>query len=264
MTARREPTTRARTVTEKLRIGWLTTGRGAGSYGGLRYVLDAIDGGLPVEIAVVFVNRDRGEYEATDALLAMADERGIPVEALSSVRFRKVRGGTRSKPGEGLPVWRQEFDAAVAERLRGYDISLGLLFGYMLITTAPLHSGFTLINDHPALPDGPTGTWQEVIEDLIRTGARESGCLMHLVTEDLDRGPVVSWCRYSIADVVASTGEADIRATAAFAEIRRRGVEREQPFLVETLRAVAEGRLAIPPEKAIDLTAEVERAVAAD
>ena len=40
-----------------LRIAWLTTGRGPGSYGALEYLLAAIDAGLPVELAVAFVNR---------------------------------------------------------------------------------------------------------------------------------------------------------------------------------------------------------------
>ncbi len=251
-------------MTEPLRIAWLTTGRGPGSYGALDYTFRAIDAGLPVEIGAVFINRERGEYEATDRLIAMVEARGIPVELLSSVRFRKERGGERSKPGEALPAWRLQFDAAVAERLQAYDVQMGVLFGYMLITTPLLHRAFTLINDHPALPDGPVGTYQQVIEELIRTGATESGCLMHLVTEDLDRGPVVSWCRYSIADVPSPGADADLEASDAFAEIRTRGVAREQPFLVETLRAVAEGRLAIPPEAPLDLTDEVERAIRPD
>ena len=49
-----------------LRVAWLTTGRGPGSFGALEYATEAISSGLPVEIAVVFVNRDRGEFEATD------------------------------------------------------------------------------------------------------------------------------------------------------------------------------------------------------
>ena len=46
-----------------MRIAWLTTGRGPGSFGAREYTLNAIDAGLPVEIAVVYLNRDRGEAE---------------------------------------------------------------------------------------------------------------------------------------------------------------------------------------------------------
>lgn len=263
-------------MTRPLRIAWITTARGPGSFGAFAYTIDAIAQGLPVEIAVVFVNRDRGEAEATDRFLDFAAGHGIPVETLSSVGFRKARGGQRSRPGEPLPAWREAFDREVAGRLARYDFALGVMFGYMLIATEPLFSRFRFINDHPALPDGPIGTYQQVICELIRTGASESGCMMNLVTADVDRGPTISYCRYPIRDganaaawdeaaALAAHGatQAELEGTALYADIRRRGVEREQPFLVETLRAIAEGRLAIPPPRPLDLTSEVERALAA-
>ncbi|MEX0784614.1 MAG: formyltransferase family protein [Dehalococcoidia bacterium] len=258
-----------------LRIAWLTTGRGPGSYGALEYVLEAIDGGLPVEVAAVFVNRDPGEVEATDRLMEMVEGRGIPLETLSSVRFRKERGGKLSRPGEPLQPWRREYDEAVAERLAAHDFDLGVMFGYMLIASPPLHTRFTFINDHPALPDGPIGTYQEVIAELMRTEARESGCMMNVVTGDVDRGPVVSYCRFPIRDAAneqlwndpETVGAANlslpaVQETPLYVDIRARGVRRERPFLVETLRAVAAGQLAVPPRQPVDLTAAVERGLA--
>jgi phosphoribosylglycinamide formyltransferase 1 len=252
----------------------MTTGRGPGSFGALEYVLGAIDDGLPADIAVVFVNRERGESEATDRLFDLVDSRTIPLETLSSVAFRKARGGKRSSPGEPLPAWRTEFDEAVVAKLEKYDFSVVVLFGYMLIATEALYGRFTLLNDHPALPDGPIGTYQRVIAELIRTDAAESGCMMNIATGDLDRGPVVSYCRYPIRDelntalwepaLVIAEDEADqkaIEATDLYADIRARGVTREQPFLAETLRAIAEGRISLPPSDSLDLTAAVDRAL---
>ena len=138
-----------------LRIAWLTTGRGPGSFGALEHTLNAIDAGLPVEVAVVYLNRDRGEAEATDRLIAMVETRGIPVEAHSSVRFRKSVGGKLGKPGEALQPWRFDYDRSAAQVLARHQFDLGVMFGYMLIATEPLFSRFTFINDHPALPDGP-------------------------------------------------------------------------------------------------------------
>ena len=260
-------------ATNRLRIGWMTTGRGPGSYGALEYVFDAIDRGLPVDIAVVFINRDRGEAEATDRLIEMVEARGIPVEAVSSVAFRKQRGGKRSRPGEPLPAWRTDYDAEVVRRLEPYDVNLVVLFGYMLIATEALYGKFTLLNDHPALPDGPIGTYQQVIAELIKSGADRSGCLMNIATGDLDRGPVVSFCGYpirdtaneelwrAVADISATTSQQDIESTELYADIRARGVAREQPFLVETLRAIATGRLEIPPQSPIDLSDAVDLAL---
>lgn len=255
-----------------LRIAWLTTGRGPGSYGALEYLLDAVDSGLPVEVAVFFVNRARGEAEPTDALIEMAEARGIPVETLSSVAFRKARGGKISRPGEPLAAWRLDYDRAVAERLAGYEFELGVMFGYMLIATQPLYSRFAFINDHPALPEGPIGAYQEVIAELIRTGARESGCMMNVVTGEVDRGPVVSYCRYAIRDAANESLWAELgvvpaepkvlQGTPLYADIRARGVRRERPFLVETLRVIASGELNISAAGPADLSDAVETRIA--
>ena len=257
-----------------MRIAWLTTGRGPGSYGALEYLMEAIGSGLTIEIAVVFVNRERGEAEATDRLIALSERRGIPVEAMSSVRYRKRVGGKIGKPGEPLQPWRTEFDRQVAEALAKYEFDLGVMFGYMLIATEPLFGGFQFINDHPALPDGPIGTYQEVIAELMRTQASDSGCMMNVVTGDVDRGPAVSFCRFPIRDAaneaaweaLSAAGIADVSleeivAMPLYADIRSRGVARERPFLVETVRAIAEGRLAVPPKTPLDLTAVTERRV---
>ncbi len=262
-------------MSEPLRIAWLTTGRGPGSYGALEYTLRAIDKGLPVEIACVFLNRERGEAAPTDRLIAMVEDRGIPVETLSSVAFRKARGGKLSKPGQPLPAWRTEYDHEVVARLKKHDFDLGVMFGYMLIATEPLYREWTFLNDHPALPDGPIGTYQEVIAELIRTRVEWSGCLFNVVTGDLDRGPVVTYCRFPIHDhwnrVLWKFEYPEAQLTAdtreglpLFQDIRKRGVERERPFLVETLRALAAKDIALPPKRAIDLTDAVEAAVVQD
>ena len=252
-----------------LRIAWLTTGRGPGSFGALDYVLKAIDAGLPVEIATVFVNRDAGEAEPTDRLLALAKSRGCPVETLSSVAFRRSRGGTVSRPGEPLQPWRLDYDRAVAEILAGYDFDLGVMFGYMLIATEPLYRRFQFVNDHPALPNGPIGTYQEVIAELISLEERESGCMMNTVTGDVDRGPALSFCRFAIRDAendalwVAhdfGASSKQLESSMLYLDIRRRGVERERPFLVETLRVIAAGTIPVPPATPLDLTEAVEEA----
>lgn len=254
------------TPAEPLRVAWLTTGRGPGSYGALETLCTAIDAGLPVELAVVFLNRERGEFEATDRLLDYLDARNVPVETLSSVRFRKAQGGRRSRPGEPLPPWRRAFDEAAADRLARHSFDLAVMFGYMLIATEALYDRFPIINDHPALPDGPRGTYQEVIAELIGAGSEESGCMYHLVTGDLDRGPVLSYCRFPIpadssACVPPNATRAEIEGLPLYDEIRARGVARERPFLIETLRALQEGRLAVPAERSLDLTEQVEAAL---
>jgi phosphoribosylglycinamide formyltransferase-1 len=152
---------------------------------------------------------------------------------------------------------------------------MGVMFGYMLIATEPLYGPFTFLNDHPALPNGPVGTYQEVIAELIRTRATESGCLMNIVDGNLDRGPVVSYCRYPTWDASnqilwrwdypPDQLEPGVRERLPlYKDLRARGVAREKPFLVETLHAVADGTLSLPPSQPVDLTERVEAAVLRD
>jgi len=166
---------------------------------------------------------------------------------------------------------------------------LGVLVmaGYMLIVTPAMCRRYALLNLHPALPGGPTGTWQEVIWQLLEEKAAETGAMVHLATAQLDRGPVVSSLRFpitgadwaplwtqfrekrktmSIAEIVAAEGESE----PLFAEIRRRGEIREIPLLYQTLCQFAQGKLntaagAVFAESTrlpLDLTESVEEEVA--
>ena len=242
-----------------LRVGWYTTGRGAGSRGMFEAVRDAIRAGtLDAEFAFVFCNREPGEDPATDAFFEIVRAEGIPLVTLSSVRFRKQEGGTRSRPGAPMPEWREAYDAEVAQLVDAHRAEIGVLAGYMLIFTAPFVRTHRLLNLHPALPGGPTGTWREVIRELIRTGASESGVMAHLAIPEVDMGPVASFCRYAIeverpADDVP---DAEIEASPLFTTIRAAGLRREAAFLVAALQAEAPGRRGSDGQ--LDLTAEVE------
>ena len=66
-----------------------------------------------------------------------------------------------------LEEWRTLFDKEVYERIKNFDVDIVMLAGYMLILSKFLCNKFTFINLHPALPWGPKGTWQEVINQII-------------------------------------------------------------------------------------------------
>ncbi len=248
-----------------LRIGWLTTGRGEGSRALYRATRDAIArGSLSAEMAVLFCNRDPGEAEATDALLEEARSDGVTVVTRSSVAFRRARSGERSRPGEPLPAWRHDYDRAVDEALAPHPFDIGVLAGYMLILTAAFVQRHTLLNFHPALPTGPAGTWREVIRELIRSRAAESGVMTHLAVAEVDAGPVATFCRYALRDAeleplwreleprLRSATDRDLEESALFAAIRARGLGHEAPLLVKTLEAVADGRLRLSGPGGID------------
>ncbi|MFC1987581.1 formyltransferase family protein [Chloroflexota bacterium] len=83
-------------------------------------------------------------------------------------------------------------------RLQDFSPDLCILAGYMLIVGQEMCRRYNMINLHPAAPGGPVGTWQEVIWQLIDSKAQQTGVMMHLVTPELDKGPVAAYCTFSI------------------------------------------------------------------
>ena len=53
-------------------------------------------------------------------------------------------------------------------------------------------------------------------------------------------------------------------ASVGVRHVRALDVAHERPFLLETLRALAEGRLEVPPNEPLDLSDAVESALAAE
>jgi phosphoribosylglycinamide formyltransferase-1 len=278
-----------------LRIGWFATGRGQTSPRLLRAALDAIEAGLEARIEFVFSNQEPGDSENGDHFFHQVRAAGLPLITLSDRKFRRAAAGEVARLGQPLPAWRRDYDAAIARLLDHYDFDVGIMAGYLLILTEVLHDRWPFLNLHPALPDGPIGLWQDVIWQLIESRAEDSGVLIFLSTADLDRGPPLTYCRYSLrgGEIDSLWQEqtrrplAEIRADGEqnplFQAIRARGVARELPLVVETLRALARGRARIRrrqagPESAghpfevvdaegrplqpLDLTPEVEASIA--
>ena len=237
-------------VDSPLRIGWFTSGSGDGSLGLLRSTTDAIAAGtLNARIEFVFCNREKGQRAKTDLLLEYVDENQIPLVTLSSYRLqRKYECIPR-------PKFREMFDSEVIDLLQPYSPQLSVHAGYMLI--APLLvKNFLTINLHPALPDGPQGTWQQVIWHLIDQKARESGVMVHVSTPDVDKGPVLAYCRYELTENSLDSMWSNIDGLSSveikqsegesndlFIAIRSAGLERERRILVATLIAIANGRI---------------------
>ena len=245
------------------RIGWFSTGRGEGSRGLLRFVQDRIlQGQLDAQIQFVFSNRAPGEAEGSDKYFQLVSSYGLPLQTLSSSQFRRARGGSMANH-------RDEFDGQVMTQLQDYQVDVCVLAGYMLIVGGVMCRQYTLLNLHPALPDGPIGTWQEVIWALIEQRASQTGAMTHLATEDVDRGPVVSYCTSPITGgefgahwdelkqldlglIKGSLGE----AYPLFQLIRQAEYQREPYLLLETLRAIAGGDLAIRGLAVLDGTGQ--------
>jgi phosphoribosylglycinamide formyltransferase-1 len=137
-------------------------------------------------------------------------------------------------------------------------VDIVIMAGYMLIIGDPELEGMILVNIHPALPWGQRGTWQEVIHQLIAEEAQEQGIMIHLVTKTLDRGPVISFCRFPIRgpewDDLWNQWTRDIKTDSTreqrenhplFKKIRTEGEVRELPLLRSAIRELAFGNIII-------------------
>lgn len=235
-----------------LRVGWFSTGRGEGSRGLLRFVQQRIhEGRLDATIPFVFSNRAPGEAEGSDVFFQLVDSYNLPLVTYSSRQFARYQGGK-------LADHRVDYDRHVMRLLDGYDIDVCMLAGYMLIVGPEMWRRWPMLNLHPALPDGPKGTWQEVIWQLIENRADRTGAMIHLANDDLDRGPVVAYFTLPIAgpgfdplwwevgdrpvsELENSPGE----NLPLFRRIREEGYRCEPYLISETLQALALGKVAL-------------------
>jgi phosphoribosylglycinamide formyltransferase-1 len=267
-----------------MRIGWLSSGRDQAACNLLAdIVARAQQDETPLDIAAVFCDREHGEAAESDRFLELVERLGFPLLTLSSAASWTAAQAL----GVDRSAWRNEYHRGVMDLLVPCRLGLLVMAGYMLVVSPAMCRRYALLNLHPALPAGPTGTWQEVIWQLLDEGATETGAMTHLATAELDRGPVVSsfrfpltgpdwaplWAQFrekrktkSVAEIAASEGESE----PLFAEIRRRGEIREIPLLYQTLCQFAEGKLntaegAVFAESTrlpLDLTERVEAEVA--
>ncbi len=251
-----------------LSFGWWTTGRDQAAIDLFEAVCNAIaDRTIPGKISYVFSSKEPGESEFSDRLMGEARDLGIPLFSLSALRFRpEFRKQNRE-------AWRQAYHSKVLEGIKGLSAQVVVLAGYMWVVSPKICRKFQIINLHPAVPGGPTGTWQEVIWQLLDQRADETGAMMHLVTPELDRGPAVTYYHFSIQggtwdplwrqfeDEVQRLGIEEIKRSFGesqplFAAIRREGVKRELPLVVQTLRSLAIREISIKNSQVYDRTGD--------
>jgi len=155
-------------VTKTVRLGVLGSTKGTD----LQAILDAIQRGeLDAEVAVVISNRKKAY------ILERAQNYRVP--ALFIPHKGKVR---------------EEFDRELTAVLRQYDVDLILLIGFMRILSAEFCREWAgrVLNVHPSLlPKYAGGMDTNVHEQVLQNKDPVTGCTIHLVTAEVDRGPIV-------------------------------------------------------------------------
>jgi phosphoribosylglycinamide formyltransferase-1 len=268
-----------------IRLGWFSTGRGPGSRNLLRTVMEKKKQGLiDVEISFVFCNWNNLEEpnprkQQREQFFDLVKSYDIPLITASWKDFRPDLWSSDQV------AWRTEYGKLLREKVGEYGFDLGVLAGYMLWMDDETCEKYDMINLHPALPDGPKGTWEEVIWTLIRENAAEQGAMLHICTKEWDRGDALTYCRFpirgggfdrlwselneklrtsSLDDIIAKEGTDE----PLFKKIREYGVERELPLIVSTIKLFSEGRIKISGKRLMengrklenpyDITFEVE------
>ena len=148
------------------RLGVLISGRGSN----LQALIDAIaTGRLDASIAVVISNRKDA------AGLERARAAGIESIVLSHRDFGS----------------RDEYDRALARELRARGVGLVCLAGFMRLVGTELIEAFPsrILNIHPSLL--PAFPGRDAQKQAVDHGVKVSGVTVHLVTAELDGGPIV-------------------------------------------------------------------------
>jgi phosphoribosylglycinamide formyltransferase-1 len=230
-----------------LNIGWFSTGRDEAA----RQLLQAVQnkshsGDINGKISFIFSNRETGEAKESDLFFELVQSYNIPLVCLSHKKFKT----------DAEEEWRTRYDREVNKKIERFAPDLCVLAGYMLIVSEELCQRYNMINLHPAPPGGPAGSWQEVIWTLIQNRADTAGAMMHLVTPELDRGPVVSYCLFSIKGAPFAESWRRDDKNMLFRLIRRHELVREFPLITLTLQSLSRGEVAIKDRKVVDAQGE--------
>ena len=148
------------------KLGVLISGRGSN----LQAIIDAIDDGrLDAQIAVVISNKE-------DA------------PGLERARTAGIEAITRSRTN--YPS-REGFDLAVVAELKTRDVGLVCLAGFMRLLSPAFVAAFpnAILNIHPSLL--PSFVGLDAQQQAWDFGVKVSGATVHIVTAELDNGPIV-------------------------------------------------------------------------
>ncbi len=151
----------------KKRLGVLISGRGSN----LQALIDAVaDGRLDATLAVVISNRE--DAPGLDRALAA----GIATVVVSH---------------KGWPS-RQDFDRELVRHLQTYRVDLVCLAGFMRLVGQPMIDAFphAIVNIHPSLLPAFPGV--DAQGQAVAYGVKVAGVTVHLVTPELDGGPIVA------------------------------------------------------------------------
>lgn len=133
--------------------------------------------------AILAHSKNSGDYRVAAVLSNRPDAAGL--------HFAQQQGIPTAVVDHKLFTGREAFDAALAEQIDAFQPDLVVLAGFMRILTPGFVSHYEgrLLNIHPSLLPAFPGlnTHQQALD----AGVRLHGVTVHLVTAQLDHGPIL-------------------------------------------------------------------------
>ena len=157
------------------RIAVLISGRGSN----LQALIDAtVEGRLNAEIAIVISNR------LGAAGLERARAAGIPSTTIDHRAYAS----------------RELFDQALVDELRTHRVALVCLAGFMRLLGPTVLDAYpnAILNIHPSLLPAFPGV--DASHQALSHGVKIAGATVHLVTGELDGGPIIVQSAVRVAD----------------------------------------------------------------
>lgn len=135
---------------------------------------------------------------STEALIAAAEGFALPASVEVVITDRRDAPILDRAREHGIPAYhvqvRRREDKGITEILRRYRVDLVICVGYMRILSGEFCTAWRerVINVHPSLlPDFAGGMDGDVHAAVLEGGRSQSGCTVHLVTEEVDGGPIL-------------------------------------------------------------------------
>ena len=150
-----------------LKLGVLASGSGSN----FEAIAEAIKmGKLNAKIQVVIYNNPGAK------VIARAEKFGVNAILLNHRDYKNQR---------------EAFDSEIVKTLLAYDVEWVVMAGWMRVCTKVLISAFPnrIINIHPSLLPSFRGI--RAVEQALAAGVKITGCTVHLVSEEVDSGPIL-------------------------------------------------------------------------
>ena len=197
-----------------MRVGVLVSGSGTN----LQSLLDAeASGALSASVRVVISNKPGV------MALERAAKHGVPSRVIAHRDYAS----------------REDFDRALVDVLRSYEVELVVLAGFMRIVTPLFLGAFPqrVVNVHPSLLPAFPGV--DAQAQALAYGARVTGCTVHLVDAGVDTGPILAQSAVPVLD------------DDTVDTLRARILREEHRTLVSAVNAVATGRVRLVGRRVI-------------